>query len=210
MDEQHVAPDQLYALIWAHRHAPPPREGEGADLELARTFEDMKEKLERPLPPEHQLGPDTAARLWAHALECERCRMLVVEDGPGARPPKTEAEKAAEVQHELDERKKKVQRFWTNLPIGAVALGGAMFLLDKHRAKQAEKTGQTGAQMVDPTVKTEIDPLIFGFMALVLVASWFLAEAYVIARELWIDFRAWKRAVPVIGKKWAEKDIYKG
>jgi len=31
-----------------------------------------------------------------------------------------------------------------------------------------------------------------------------------IARELWIDFSRWKRAVPIIGKKWAARDAYKG
>ncbi len=44
------------------------------------------------------------------------------------------------------------------------------------------------------------------FVVLLLIASWFLAESYTIARDLWIDFDAWKRAVPVVGQKWADRD----
>ena len=49
---------------------------------------------------------------------------------------------------------------------------------------------------------------MMGFMALLLFAAWFLAEAWVDARTLgWFDMTSWKRAVPVVGKKWAEKSV---
>ncbi len=206
---EHVRPEQLFALIWAHRGEAPPAEAEGADPELARMFRELGERYQEPLAPELRLGPETAARWWAHATgrECQQCRMLLLEDGPGARPPKTEAERAQEVQQAEDERAKDVRRFWVDLAIGGAAFSGAYVCIVTIRSKEAQREAQpVEVLQADPRDQVkQIDPLWFGFIAGILVASWFLAEAYSIARRLWIDFTAWKRAVPVIGKRWAAK-----
>ena len=56
--------------------------------------------------------------------------------------------------------------------------------------------------MANSRLSTELAPSI---SSRVFVSAWFLAECYTIARELWIDFTAWKKAVPLIGKRWAAK-----
>ncbi len=204
--EEHVRREQLFALIWAHRDQAPPEEGEGADPELARMFRDLGERYRQPLAPELRLGPETAARWWRHATgECDQCRLLLVEDGPDAPVPQTRGEKAAEVQRVEDKRREDVRKFWIDLVLGTAAFGGAYTCIYKIRAKQLVEEDAPGGVLIDPNLPKQIDPLWFGFAAGILVASWFLAEAYSIARRLWVDFTAWKRAVPVIGKKWAAK-----
>ena len=51
--------------------------------------------------------------------------MLLLEDGPGSRPPKTEAELQQEVVDKEAKRKQKVVKFWIDLSIGLVTFGGA-------------------------------------------------------------------------------------
>jgi hypothetical protein len=204
MSEEHVQPDQLFALMWANRDNAPPKEGEGADAELARMFSvDMDERFEKPLRPEQQLGPQTATRLWEHALTCPTCRMLILEDGPGSRPPRTKAEIQKEVVDKDAQRRSQKIKFFTNITVGTAAFMGAFWCMQTINNKNL--TGPEGAQLVGIGPK-EIDPLWYAFVVLILIASWFLAEAYVLAKDLWLDFTAWKRAVPVIGKRWAERD----
>lgn len=204
---EHIRPEQLFALIWARREQAPPDEGDGADPELARLFRDLGERYREPLAPELRLGPETVERWWAHAGECEDCRMRILEDGPDAKPPQTQAEKAAVVRRAEDQRAAEVRKFWVDLVIGSAAFFGAYGCMYKIRAKQfAEREEvQEGALKRDPSEGKPIDPLWYGFMGGILVAAWFLAEAYTIARKLWIDFTAWKRAVPIVGKRWAAK-----
>ncbi len=206
---EHLRDDQLFAVMHALAEAPPPAAGEdGADAELARVLGRLDVVFRQPMAPEHRLGPETLARLVAHGRACPGCRMRLLEDGPEARPPRTRAEVEDEARSAEEERRAKVRRFWTNLALGVPAFFGAQYVFGLWREKRDARTGvEDGALQLDPRDKAKgIDPLLVGAMALVLVASWFLAEAYVIARTLWIDFSAWKRAVPVIGKKWAERD----
>lgn len=198
-----VPREHLFALLFAKRDALPTGEEEGADKELVLLREDLAEidRFKQPFAPEFHLGPETADAYWAHALQCVSCKMMLIEDGPDSRPPKTEGEIAAETQKAEDKVAKLKIKFAISLTVGLVFFSGAFATITHIRNKQyAPKPEQVLTQ-----VKQEIDPLYFLFAILIFVASWFLAEAYGIARELWVDFTAWKRAVPVIGKKWAEK-----
>jgi hypothetical protein len=205
-EEAHVRREQLFALIWANRDNRPPAEGEDADPELERMFGDLGERFFKDLAAEFRLGPETAERLWGHALTCKQCRLMLLEDGPGARPPKTEAEVQKETEDRDAARRKKVVKFWIDLAVGVAAFGGAFWL---RQLIAMAKMKKMSGPVIGGTGPETIDPRWYGFVIFLLIASWFLAEAYVIARELWIDFRAWKRAVPVIGKKWAERDKFK-
>ena len=205
-EDEHIQPEKLFALLWANQDkkpAPLVGDEEEGDLELKRMFDDMGERFEKSLAPEHRLGPETAARLWEHSLDCKTCRLLLLEDGPGSRPPKTQAEIQTDFDTKEKAHKKKVVKFWIDLVVGGGAFGGAFWCMQTIRAKEAMGPVGPVLQSVGPK---QIDPLWYGFVVLLLIASWFLAESYTIARDLWIDFDAWKRAVPVVGKKWADRD----
>ncbi|RMG10443.1 MAG: hypothetical protein D6731_17410 [Planctomycetota bacterium] len=200
---EHVRPDQLFALLWANKDKRPPNEGEGADPELARMFDDMDERFDTPPPPEHRLGPETCARLWEHAIACPDCRLLLIEDGPGARPPKTAAQLEQEQLDRDEQRRKQVIKFWIDLIVGTAFFAGAFVTLQIIRGAKVVDQAETTLRAVRDK---PLDPRYVLFAILILGASWFLAEAYTIARDLWIDFTAWKRAVPIIGEKWVERD----
>ena len=205
MDE-HIPREQLFALMHALRASPPPTEGEGADPELADTVAKLGEQFRSPLPPEHRLGPETASRLLAHARACQTCRCLLLEDGPAARPPKTAADVQSEVVLAEEQRKKKVIKFWTCASIGLVTFVGSQIVFYERGWKEL-KEGEGAKLTTDPTDQggREIDPLLMLGVALILVAAWTIAESYVLARELWLDWTRLKAAVPVIGRRWAEK-----
>jgi hypothetical protein len=212
----HIARPQLYPLVWAIKDRPPPREGEGADPELARSLSHLAEGYQRELAPEHRLGPETVDRLLAHTKVCSDCRMMLLEDGPDAAPPRTAADAAAETARKEAERQAKVRRFYAGAAIGLACFIGFQVLVGiiNRRAPREPGSDGTAAMQVDPRdkAKKEIDPLWYASILLVIGFAVCTADAYMIARELWIDFSRWKRAVPIIGKKWAEgeKDIHKG
>lgn len=209
-EDEHVPPKQLFALVWANQESLP-RDGDpDADLELVRLRDDLEERYQRSLNPAHRLGPETATRLWAHALECRSCRMMLLEDAPSAKPPKTVDEAAKEEQKKIDDHQKQLIKFWTSLVIGCVAFGVAVYFINWIRgdAIQGPIDGAIGR---DPRDKAfSLDPRYIGFAMAILTASWFLAEAYTVARNLWVDFTAWKRAVPVIGEWWVGKSPESG
>lgn len=201
--EEHLQPSQLFALLWANRENAPPKEGEGADPELARMFGDMDERFRAPLAPEQRLGPETSARLWEHSLVCEQCRMQLLEDGPGSRPPRTKAEIVKEVEDKDAVRRGKKTKFFVNAIVGTGAFLGAFWCMQTINNKNL---GGPDGPIMEGVGPKQIDPLWYAFVVLILIASWFLAEGYVLAKDLWIDFTAWKGAVPLIGKKWVERD----
>lgn len=207
--DAHLKQDQLYALVWAIKDGPPPVEGDDADPELARALRGLPETYEASLPMEHRLGPDTVARLMDHTRACKDCRMLLLEDGPGARPPRTEADVVAEAAAREAARKRLVVRFWVSATGGTATFVAAQIVFqmwrDRHAVK-AEGTEEARLKVDHRDRVREIDPVMLGGIALVVVAAFLIADAYTIARELWIDFTRWKQAVPVIGKKWAERD----
>lgn len=205
-DEEHVPRTQLFALIWANKDQLPQDDDPEADQELVRLRDDLEERYQGGLAAEHRLGPETATRLWEHALACPQCRMLLLEDGPSAKPPKTQVEAAAEEQKKIDDHNKKLVKFWTGLVVGLSSFGLAVFFIRWIRSDQIKGPVQ-GALKHDPRdMAFHMDPRYIGFAMSILVASWFLAESYTIARELWVDFTPWKRAVPVIGEWWAGKE----
>ncbi len=201
---EHLPPAQLFALIWSQRKADLAEEGQEPDAELVRLFKGMAERLLEPLAAEHRLGPETARRLWEHALSCSACRMLLLEDGPESEAPKTASEEAQEEQRLEDKRKEQVKSFWINLVVGSAAFAGAFYCINDIRSREAQVIDVSGGT-ISAIGNAPMDPMWFGFAGSILVASWFLAEAYTLAKDLWIDFTAWKRAVPVVGKKWAAK-----
>lgn len=206
--DAHLRQDQLFALVWAIKDAPPPVEGEGGDPELARALRDLPEAFHAPLAMEHRLGPETVERLMAHTRACHACRMMLIEDGPGARPPKTEADIVAEAAAREAARRRMVVRFWLDAVGGTATFIAAQVVFQIWRERHAVKPeGNDEARLKSVNDKArEIDPVMLGGIALVVVAAFLLADAYTIARELWIDFTRWKQAVPIIGKKWAERD----
>lgn len=213
MDEAHIPPAQLFALVWALKDRPPPAEGEGADPELARALRDLPDAYQPPLALEHRLGPETVERLLAHTKACKDCRMLLLEDGPGSRPPRTEADLAEEVRLKDAERQRKVKRFWSEAAGGTAAFVAAQVVFSIFRQRNApeQRTDQATLQQDQrDKAKKPIDPFLLGGIGLCVVAAFLLADAYTIARELWIDFTRWKRAVPIIGKRWAAGEKPKG
>lgn len=203
--DAHVPREHLFALLYAKRDLLPTGEGEGDDHELVRLRQDLQgqERYSLSLAPELALGPETAARYWDHAWGgCNACRCLLLEDGPDARPPKTGAEVAAEARKAEEEREKLVVKFWIDIVVGTAFFIGGTVAINVVRSRQSQEI--EGPQL-QAAKGFQIDPLAVVFMACILIASWFLAEAYGIARQLWVDFTAWKRAVPVIGKRWAAK-----
>lgn len=207
--DAHLRHDQLFPLVWAIKDSPPPSEGEGADPELARALRDLPEAFHAPLAMEHRLGPDTVERLMTHTRACHACRMQLLEDGPSARPPRTEADIVAEAAAREAARKRMVVRFWLTATGGTASFIAAQVVFqiwrEKHAVK-AEGTDEARLKTDHRDKPREIDPVMLGGIALVVVAAFLIADAYTIARELWIDFTRWKQAVPVIGKKWAERD----
>lgn len=208
-DEEHLRPEQLFALVWAIKDRPPPAEGEGADVELARALRDLPDAYQAPLALDHQLGPETVARLMEHTRQCKPCRMTLLEDGPGSRLPRTQGDIAAEASRKEEARQAQVKRFWIGATGGVASFVAGQIVFDVWRDKhrQAPDTAEATLKL-DPRDKParEIDPLMLGGIALIIVAAILLTDAYMIARELWIDFTRWKRAVPIIGKKWAARD----
>jgi hypothetical protein len=204
-ETEHLRQDQLFALVWAIKDAPPPEQGEGADAELARALRDLPDAFQAPLAPEHRLGPETVTRLMEHTRACKDCRMTLLEDGPSSRRPKTQADVAAEVREKEEVREGKVRRFWMVMPGGVAAFIASQIIFSIWRQRQYVKADEskTGTIQRADKPEREIDPLLFAGLGAVIVAAFLLADAYVIARELWIDYTRWKRAVPIIGKRWA-------
>lgn len=212
-DEEHLRPQQLFPLMWAIKDRPPPAEGEGADVELARALRDLPDAYQAPLPVDHRLGPDTVERLMQHTRACKQCRMMLLEDGPGSRLPRTQGDIAAEATRREEERQQKVKRFWIGATGGVASFVAGQIVFDVWRDKhRVVADTATEALKIDPRDKParEIDPLMLGGIALIIVAAVLITDAYMIARELWIDFTRWKRAVPLIGKAWAARDANKG
>jgi hypothetical protein len=208
-EQVHLRQEQLFALVWAIKDTPPPSEGEGADLELARALRDLPDAYQAPLAVDHRLGPETVQRLMEHTRGCKPCRMMLIEDGPGSRLPRTEGDIAAEVSRKEEARAKQVKRFWLGTTGGVASFVAGQIVFDVWRDKHRQPV-ETAAETlkIDPRDKParEIDPLMLGGIALIIVAAVLITDAYMIARELWIDFTRWKRAVPIIGKKWAARD----
>lgn len=205
--DAHVEKSHLFALLYVQRHELPTGENEDDDTELVRLRQDIDsaDRYQAPLADELRLGPETVARYWAHAFECNACRCLLLEDGPDARPPQTEQEVVSQAAAEDERRQKLKVKFAIDTVLGTGFFIGATVTINVMRAKKPDET--KGPEMTSG--KFQIDPLAFLFMGLILVASWFLAEAYGIAKELWVDFSAWKKAVPVVGKAWHAKGVAK-
>lgn len=204
MNEPEILSDaHLYAFVWQLAKDPPPEEGEGADQELARMVRDLPVHFRETLPAEFRLGEETYAKHRERVREEGPARMQLVEDGPYSRRPKTEDEVEVERQDEERIRRGKVWRFWVSAVLGLGGFFGSQFLFHLYRvARMAEPVE---GPVMDAKRGLEMDWRLMTGMMAILVAAWFLADAYVMARELWLDWTKLKAAVPVIGKKWAEK-----
>jgi len=205
--DAHVEKTHLFALLYVQRDELPTGEGEDDDKELVRLRQDIdaSDRYRQPLSDELRLGPDTVARYWAHAFTCNQCRCLLLEDGPDARPPQTEQQVVSQAAAEEERRKKLKVKFAIDTVLGTGFFIGATVTINIMRTKKDEP--DKGPEI--SSGKMQIDPMAFLFMGLILVASWFFAEAYGIAKELWVDFSAWKKAVPVVGKAWHAKGVAK-
>lgn len=205
--DAHVERNHLFALLYVKWTELPNGEGEDDDKEMVRLRTDIEgaDRFKQPLLDELRIGPVTADRYWAHAWGgCNQCRCFLLEDGPDARPPQTGAQLVSDAAAAEERRKKQKIKFFVDVVLGTGFFVGATVTIN---ILKAPKETTDGPEM--SSGKFEIDPLAFLFMALILVASWFFAEAYGIAKELWVDFSAWKKAVPVVGKAWHAKGVNK-
>ncbi|MEZ6183907.1 MAG: hypothetical protein R3F62_02730 [Planctomycetota bacterium] len=194
---------QLYAFVWQLSKDPPPESGEGADEELARMLRDLPHHFRLPLPAEFRLGPETfAAHLERVKVEGPE-RMQLVEDGPYAPRPQTKVEQEQEREDEDRIRKGKVWRFWISAVLGVGGFFSSQFFFHLYRNRHAQEVVEGPAMQARKGLEMDWR-LMLGIMS-ILVAAWFLADAYVMARELWLDWTRVKAAVPLIGKRWAEK-----
>lgn len=194
---------QLYAFLWQLAKDPPPESGEGADEELTRMLRDLPHHFKEPLAAEFRLGPETYGAHLERVRAEGPARMQLVEDGPYAKRPQTKTEEQQEKEDEDRIRKGKVYRFWVSAVLGVGGFFSSQFLFHLYRNRHAQEAVE--GPVLEARKGLEMDwRLMLGVMS-ILVAAWFLADAYVMARDLWIDWTKVKSAVPVIGKRWAEK-----
>ncbi len=209
----HVLAAQLYPLMHAlHIRPPPTRKGEEEDSELSRLIGALPERFARPPAQKQRLTPENVRKLLDHTAECRECRIKVFEDGPGCQSPKTESELAAEESVSERERRAMVKQFWVGMGAGIPAFVGAQFTINAWRNNQPKPIeSEQGALEPDPIHggARQIDPLLILFVLLILICSFGLTASWQAARTLWLDFTAWKRAVPVIGRRWAEASAEK-
>lgn len=205
-NEPQLRIDHLHAFVHAIKSDPPSLNDPDKDTQLERMLRTLPDAFDEPLPPAFQLGPETVQRLIEDVRRHEHSFMLLVEDGPHTRRPKTDDEVKTEEQRAEEKRRAQKIKFFVDAGLGTGAFFGAQYTFSAWRQKRQEQIVDDAGGALTQKKQFQIDPVFVGAVMLVFVAAWFLAEAYTIARELWIDFTAWKRAVPIIGKKWVERD----
>lgn len=204
----HVTDDQLYPLFYALvRH----KKGEKRiaklklGTELSRCLNGLPDKHFEQAPGlDDMLSAEEIRRIVTHATECNECAIKVLEDGAAAKRKKTEADLAADEKRREDKERKLKIKFFVSLAYGSACVVGAREASVRHNLILLEKAKEQGLA-VGRRSGPEIHPLQILFVVLICVAAWGLAECWQIATTLWIDFTKAKRAVPVIGKAWAER-----
>ena len=151
-----------------------------------------------------RLAPQAVKALLKHTSGCNECQILVYEDGPYAKRKKPSKELKKEGAVKEDERKKLKIKFFVSLgysfpsfavaqwAIGSYFQGGGPDLIKSEQSIQAVK-------------QLPLDPRLFLFLIMVVIAAWGLTNCWTIATRLWIDTIRLKEAVPFFGKKWADK-----
>ncbi|MBI4575856.1 MAG: hypothetical protein HY722_06285 [Planctomycetes bacterium] len=206
----HVRREQLYPLFHVlvlHRQGRAPLDGLDLDPDLARVLRKVPEEaFATPPDPGRALSGDRVREVLDHARACKECQILVYEEGPYARRPKTARELAEEREAWEREKRRMRRRFFLSAGYGTAAFVGANLAITEYRNLQlaARKVeGPVLRQLDEPAF--QLHPLQILFGALILVAAWGLAEAWRIANVLWLDFTRFKAAVPFIGQRWAER-----
>jgi hypothetical protein len=205
-DGGHILPEQLYALAWALKQDPPPTGDEDREQELGRAIRALPAGFDAEFPHALRLGPETVQRLLAHSKTCDPCHVILVEDAADAKRPQTEGEVKSDFARAEALRKEKVIRFWVGVTVGTTSFVGANYVFHLWKENRSEQVTESETGTMQTKQGFQLDPYFMGGVMLVFVAAYFLAEAYTIARDLWIDFTSWKRAVPLIGKRWVERD----
>ena len=205
----HLKKEQLYSLyhsLQRHHDGDSPIDG----LEIDKALTKVLRKLSRergPLQPklDRPLHPGQIKRILAHTKECQKCQILVYEDGPYATRPKSEEEKMAEEVAEQVELRRLSRKFFISTGVGVASFIGANVSIVKYRKIVRDSIPDTGPMVGNPNRGIEIHPLQLLFFALIVVAAFTLAEAWRIGNLLWLDWTRAKEAVPVIGKRWAAR-----
>ncbi len=206
---EHLSAGQLYPILYVLKGRPPPSEGEGAYPELASLVKTLPDRFLELPPKEEQLTRKQVERAVDHIRDCRPCNVMVFEDGPASKPPKTKEEIAKEESVAEKRRREKVKQFWVFGGFGSAGIISSQVVAYIWQNKDVEGVaGDVDILETNQQLDRKIDPLLFLFVILVLIGSVGVAYAYTLARELgWIEFTAWKRAVPVIGAAWAERDL---
>lgn len=205
----HVDKEQLYPFFYAlgqHVSGAAPIEGVKLDDELARTAERLpKRRFSKPPAEEHVLDAATLKSMAKHAEKCKACRLIVLEEGPHVDRQLGQTELAELARQKLDEEAHLSKRFFFSLTYGVGFFVGAFYVRTLIRNAAAPSNETT----IGSVSELPFNPLwiVFGF--LIVVAAWGLADSWVIANRLWLDWSRAQKALPVIGEKWAARSARK-
>ena len=200
---------ELYALFYAlHRHQAKqdPIEGIKIDDEIADAIARFARKHDnKPGRPEGPLTTERVKSILKSVKHDPQIRILVIEDGPETKRPKTREELQEEKQAQEAEAERLFRKFWVSASYGVTALIGSISVgiwyqkviaaapRENVSGPMLESVGDAGLQM---------HPLKITSLILMLIAAWGIAEAVVIAKNHWADFDRVKGAVPVVGQAW--------
>ena len=129
----------------------------------------------------------------------------LVEDGPTAKRPKTEAEIREEELAEEARIQRMIRKFWISGPLAILFFMAAIGVTIWDAGYRNERVDPERGATLTRGVESTFDPVLAAIMGLVVIASWCGVEAWLVAKVLWFDGERVKAAVPVIGKAWAER-----
>ncbi|MFN0058161.1 MAG: hypothetical protein ACKVX7_06855 [Planctomycetota bacterium] len=205
----HLKAEQLYPLMYAlRRHA---RGDETiADLELPTELTRLLARMARDrgapplLEPETPLSPKRVGQIVLHITECAECQMLVYETGSAARRPPTAAELKAEELAALANEHKLKRNFCIHAVLAFVCFIAGYAVLSNYYNRPREQAA-AGPVLTTNEAPKGMHPQEMAGLALLMVTAYSVASGWMIANTLWLDYTRMKRAVPFIGKRWAER-----
>ncbi|MEM7167864.1 MAG: hypothetical protein AAF581_20600 [Planctomycetota bacterium] len=206
----HVDKDQLYPFFYAlgqHVQGIERIEGVQLDDELARTAERLpKRRFSKAPAEEHRLDTKTLQSMVKHAEKCKACRLIVLEDGPSVDRKLGTEEEAELARAKLDEESRAARRFFLSLTYGVLCFMATFWI--RSVIQNTDELPTTEATIGTET-QLPFNPLWLVWWFLILVASWGLADCWIIANRLWLDWSRAQKAVPVVGERWAARTARK-
>ena len=207
---EHLTDEQLYPLFYAlirHKSGEKRISKLTLDASLGKCLNGLpNNRFDRAPGQEDILSADQVRQFVQHAGECKDCMIMLLEDGAAAKRKKTAEDLGREKKKRDSKLRKLTIKFFFSLTYGVGSFIVAKLALEKYHLDQLAKIAKDKQQLKSPFDPTGgLDPLQILALLLIFVAAWGLAECWRIATTLWIDFDKAKRAVPVIGKAWAER-----